>query len=99
MGIWVARRHGISPPTRHVRRPCIPLAQAIGRWGNWFNQELFGRPTDLPWALEIDVEHLPAGYLPGHDVPSDVPLRVAVEPRPVRALLWIDRRWQLPAAA
>ena len=30
------------------------VAQAIGRWGNWFNQELFGRPTDLPWGLEID---------------------------------------------
>ena len=34
--------------------PAIPLAQAIGRWGNWWNQELYGRPTDLPWALEID---------------------------------------------
>ena len=33
-----------------------------GRWGNWFNQELFGKPTDLPWALEIDPEHRPAGY-------------------------------------
>ena len=37
------------------------VAQAIGRWGNWFNQELFGRPTDLPWGLEIDAEHRPAG--------------------------------------
>lgn len=34
--------------------PAIPLAQAIGRWGNYFNQELFGTPTDLPWALEIE---------------------------------------------
>jgi hypothetical protein len=33
--------------------PGIVFAQAIGRWGNWFNAELFGRPTDLPWALEI----------------------------------------------
>jgi len=33
----------------------VPLAQAIGRWGNWWNQELYGRATDLPWALEIDV--------------------------------------------
>jgi len=38
------------------------LAQAIGRWGNYFNQELFGRPTKLPWALEIDLAHRPAGY-------------------------------------
>jgi hypothetical protein len=34
--------------------PGLPLAQAIGRWGNYFNQELYGRPTDLPWALEVD---------------------------------------------
>ena len=35
------------------------LAQAIGRWGNWFNQELFGKPTDLPWGLEIDTINRP----------------------------------------
>ena len=40
----------------------IVLAQAIGRWGNWFNQELFGKPTSLPWGLEISPEHRPAGY-------------------------------------
>ena len=43
--------------TFDVMVPAVPLAQAIGRWGNWFNQELFGRPTTLPWGLEIDVEH------------------------------------------
>ena len=42
--------------------PGLIAAQAIGRLGNWFNQELFGRPTDLPWALEIDPEHRPARY-------------------------------------
>ena len=41
--------------------PALPVAQAIGRLGNWFNQELYGRPTDLPWALRIDPEHRPAG--------------------------------------
>ncbi len=40
----------------------IPLAQAIGRWGNYFNQELFGTPSDLPWAIIIDPAHRPAGY-------------------------------------
>ena len=43
--------------------PGLVLAQAIGRWGNYFNQELFGRPTKLPWALEIDPAHRPPGYL------------------------------------
>ena len=42
--------------------PGILFAQAIGRFGNWFNQELFGRPTDLPWGLEIDPRYRPIGY-------------------------------------
>ncbi|MEY2966726.1 MAG: hypothetical protein RLY50_776 [Actinomycetota bacterium] len=46
--------------------PGLAVAQAIGRWGNWFNQELFGRPTDLPWALEVSGDiAVKAGYLPG----------------------------------
>ena len=45
-----------------VAAPAIPLAQAIGRFGNWFNQELFGRPTDLPWGLRIDPENRPPGF-------------------------------------
>jgi prolipoprotein diacylglyceryl transferase len=40
----------------------IVLAQAIGRWGNYFNQELFGKPTTLPWGLEIAPQHRPFGY-------------------------------------
>src|SRR5436305_6039798 len=43
--------------------PGIVLAQAIGRWGNYFNQELFGTPSKLPWALEIAPAKRPAGYL------------------------------------
>jgi prolipoprotein diacylglyceryl transferase len=42
--------------------PAVVVAQAIGRFGNYFNQELFGRPTSLPWGLKIDVAHRPAGY-------------------------------------
>lgn len=43
--------------------PALPVAQAIGRWGNWFNQELFGGPTSLPWGLEVDpVKARAAGY-------------------------------------
>ncbi len=45
--------------------PAIPVAQAIGRLGNWWNQELFGQPTTLPWALKIDAEHMPDEYAPG----------------------------------
>ena len=45
--------------------PALLVAQAIGRWGNWFNQELFGAPTTLPWGLQIDAAHMPAGYPAG----------------------------------
>ena len=42
--------------------PAVPLAQAVGRWGNYFNQELFGTPTNLPWAIEIDPGNRPVAY-------------------------------------
>lgn len=42
--------------------PGVALAQAIGRWGNLFNQELYGRPTDLPWGIFVDPEHRLPGY-------------------------------------
>lgn len=42
--------------------PAVPLAQGIGRWGNYFNQELFGTPSDLPWAVEIDPANRPPEY-------------------------------------
>ncbi|MFB4197351.1 prolipoprotein diacylglyceryl transferase [Streptomyces carpaticus] len=56
VGAWIAcRRRGIPLPAfADTVAPGIAFAQAIGRWGNWFNQELYGKPTDLPWALEID---------------------------------------------
>ncbi|MAT05992.1 MAG: prolipoprotein diacylglyceryl transferase [Acidimicrobiaceae bacterium] len=66
VGMWQAKRRGIEPlVVLTCAAPAIALAQAIGRWGNWFNQELYGRATDLPWALEIDDDHLPAGYESG----------------------------------
>ena len=53
-GWWATRIKGLSVSKfLHAVVPAIPLAQAIGRLGNWFNQELFGRPTDVAWGLEI----------------------------------------------
>ena len=58
-----ARRANLSVPDLfYATAPAIPVAQGIGRLGNWFNQELFGRPTDVPWALEIDESHRPTGF-------------------------------------
>jgi prolipoprotein diacylglyceryl transferase len=63
---WAFKRRGIAPAVGvGIAAPSLPLAQAIGRWGNWWNQELFGKPTTLPWALRIDADKIPAGYAPG----------------------------------
>ncbi len=62
-GVVLARRRGLpAAQLLDVVAVTIPVAQAIGRLGNWFNQELFGRPTDLPWGLGIDRQHRPNGY-------------------------------------
>lgn len=45
-----------------VIAPAVALGQAIGRWGNWFNQELFGRPTGLPWGIPINPLNRPSGF-------------------------------------
>jgi len=61
LGIWLGARHkGIRfAPMLDALAPGVIVAQAIGRWGNWFNQELYGKPTDLPWGLEIDPDKWP----------------------------------------
>jgi prolipoprotein diacylglyceryl transferase len=66
-GVWVARRRGLPIGLLMTCvAPALALAQSIGRWGNWFNQELFGRPTTLPWALRVsDLNAMAAGYPPG----------------------------------
>jgi phosphatidylglycerol---prolipoprotein diacylglyceryl transferase len=60
--VW-ARKSGVNPWL--LLSVCVagmPLAQAIGRWGNYFNQELFGLPTDLPWGIPIAAGNRPAEY-------------------------------------
>jgi prolipoprotein diacylglyceryl transferase len=53
-GIWGAKRRNLPiGPTLACAVPALPIAQAIGRWGNWWNQELYGRATTLPWKLRI----------------------------------------------
>jgi prolipoprotein diacylglyceryl transferase len=66
VGMLVMRRRGVSVPgALTAAAPAVPLAQSIGRWGNWWNQEVYGRATDLPWGLEIDDQNLVEGALPG----------------------------------
>lgn len=97
VGAWIGcRRRGVRLPVfADAVAPGIAVAQAIGRWGNWFNQELFGRPTTLPWGLEIDPARRPAT---SPDVATYHPtflyeffwnLGVA------GLVVWADRKWRL----
>jgi prolipoprotein diacylglyceryl transferase len=64
VGAIIVRRAGASVARfMDAVAPGLLLAQAIGRWGNWWNQELFGGPTDLPWGLEIDPDRRPLEYI------------------------------------
>ncbi len=67
VGWWCAHKRGLDAWwIISCAAPAIAIAQAIGRWGNWFNQELFGRPTTLSWALEVsDNVAVKAGYAAG----------------------------------
>lgn len=93
-GIVIARRRGLPVPALlDAVAPALPVAQAIGRLGNWFNQELYGRATDLPWALRIDPAHRPTGMA---DVATYHPtfLYEALWNLALAALLvWIGHRW------
>ena len=94
-GVLACRRRGIHAPSfADAIAPGVVLAQAIGRFGNYFNQELFGRPTTLPWGLEINPANADA-----------VPGAVAYHPTFLYESLWnvgvalivlaADRRWKL----
>ncbi|MET8943491.1 prolipoprotein diacylglyceryl transferase [Streptomyces sp. NPDC004542] len=70
LGAWIGcRRRGIPLPAyADAIAPGIAFAQAMGRWGNWFNQELYGRETHLPWALHITSSE--GGRVPGYYHPT-----------------------------
>lgn len=95
IGLWLySRRAKLHFPTwLDVAAPAVPLAQAIGRWGNFVNQELYGRPSNLPWAVFIEPPYrLPAyasveTYHPLFLYESLLNLLAAL------ALLWIGRRY------
>lgn len=97
LGVWIgARVKGIKLlPMLDSLAPGVLVAQAVGRWGNWFNQELYGRPTDLPWGLEIDAAHRPAAY-PGVETFHPTFLYESLWCLGAFVLLiWADRRFTL----
>lgn len=94
-GLYLARRKGISMSMAATcAAPAIPLAQAIGRLGNYFNQELYGRATDLPWALEIDDAHLIDGFASGTTFHPTFLYELLWSLALCAVLLWIDRKFR-----
>ncbi|MFI9241228.1 prolipoprotein diacylglyceryl transferase [Streptomyces sp. NPDC053086] len=94
LGAWIgARRRGIPMPAyADAVAPGIAFAQAIGRWGNWFNQELYGRETHVPWALHITSSE--GGRVPGYYHPTF--LYESLWCVGVGLLvIWADRRFRL----
>ena len=77
--------------------PGLLLAQAMGRFGNWFNQELYGLPTDLPWGLEIDADNpaFPPGLAPGTLFHPTFLYEVIWNVLGVLFLLWVGNRFRL----
>jgi prolipoprotein diacylglyceryl transferase len=109
LGAWIGcRRHEIPLPAFiDAVAPGIILAQAIGRLGNYFNQELYGRETTVPWGLEIFYRRDPTGYIDPHSLDgiSTGQLAVVVQPTFLYELIWnvlvfviliyIDRRYAI----
>ncbi len=94
-GAWIVRRSGQSVRLfMDAVAPGLLLAQGIGRIGNWFNQELFGKPTDLPWGLKIDPPH--RGDLQQYDTFHPTFLyELTYDLIGVAILLWVDRRFNI----
>lgn len=96
-GVLYAKRMRIhTGDLLDVVAPALPLAQAIGRIGNWFNQELFGRPSSLPWAVRIDSEHRPARYAADTAFQPTFLYEMLWNIALALFLLWLDRKKIVP---
>ncbi len=96
VGAYIARRDGANVPVLlDCVAPGLLLAQAIGRIGNWWNQELFGKPTDLPWALEIDPEHRPEQYAFDPTFHPTFLYELVWNLLALGVLLLVERRWRI----
>ncbi len=107
-GAIVVRRSGASVRLfMDAVAPGLLLAQGIGRIGNWWNQELYGKKTGLPWGLQIDDAHLPRasdgsilpGYFQGSTFHPTFLYELIWDVVGVFLLIWIGRRWRIKPPA
>ena len=95
-GAWVVHRSGQSVRLfMDAVAPGLLLAQGIGRIGNWFNQELFGKPTDLPWGLQIDPAYRPPGYEDFATFHPTYLYEFVWNLLAFAVIIWLDRRYRL----
>ena len=94
LGVYIAvKRAGVRlGPIADSLAPALLVAQAIGRWGNWFNQELFGAPTTMPWGLQIDAAHMPDGYPVGTLFHPTFLYECLWNLAAAALIVWLDRR-------
>jgi len=96
VGTMVVRRAGANVALfMDTAAPGLLLAQGIGRIGNWWNQELYGKPTTLPWALKIDPAHRLAGYDQYATYHPTFLYELIWDVVGVGMLLWVDRRFRI----
>ncbi len=102
-GVMVVRRAGVSGTAfMDAAAPGMLLAQGIGRIGNWWNQELYGKPTTLPWGLKIDPGHqagIPVQYLGAKAYQPTFLYELLWDLAGVALLLWLSRRRRFRAPA
>ena len=96
-GAWLVarRRHIRFPALLDAMAPGLVVAQAIGRLGNWFNSELFGRPTTLPWGLEIAPAYRPPGFTQYATFHPTFLYELLWNLGVAAVLIWADRRFRL----
>ncbi|GAB3659120.1 prolipoprotein diacylglyceryl transferase [Nocardioides korecus] len=99
LGAWLyCRRHDVRlRPLADALAPALLLAQVLGRFGNYFNQELYGRPTTLPWGLEISPAHWPTGrtFAMGTTFHPTFLYEALWNLAGMALLIWLDRRFKL----
>lgn len=94
LGAVGARRHHLPLPTLvDCVAPAFALGQAVGRWGNYFNQELFGKPTHLPWAVKID--NPPPPYAHGTTFQPTFLYESLWDLVVIGLVIWVERRYRI----
>jgi len=97
LGAWYAcRRRGIPLPAfADALAPGIAVGQAFGRWGNYFNQEIYGTPTGLPWGLRIEEENRPVDYPDAETFHPTFLYESVWSLTTAAVVIWADRRFRL----